>query len=257
MNKPLSLLLAACGFRRNTARTRLGRTLNRLERATAILAVCYLGLQAFPQVLFAHSFTAQGVTVYSRAPLPPETTACLDRAAGLLRQSELAVPGRAERVFVCNSPWLFALFSPTSGRAFAFSVPLTDNVFIADADFARDAAHNSAPLYNTRSLSSVLAHEITHGLIRHRLGWWRATTLPAWVAEGYCDDVAQESSFPVAKGRPLMAAGRNDPSASFDYFKYRQMVRYLKEDRHLSFEQIVALKNDAPAVEAETRQALR
>ncbi len=254
MNKPLALLLRCLGVYRPTPKAPFAR----LERMALLLGLLYLGLQTFPQALFAHSVTADGITVYSRAPLSPaETAACLDHAHSLLQQTELAVPGRTERVFVCNSPALFRLFSPTTNQAFAYSVPLTDNVFVAQADFAHDTARSAAPIYNTRSLSAVIAHEITHGLIRHRLGWWRGTTLPAWVAEGYCDYVAQEGSFPDATGRRLLASGQSDLSHSFQYYKYRQMVRYLKEDEHRSFDQIAARKNDAPAVEAETRQALQ
>ena len=257
MNKPLSLLLRSVGLRRSAPKTHLEHALRRLERAATILLILYGGLQVFPQVLFAHSISTPGITVYSRAPLPPETSACLDRTESLLRLSELAAPGRHERIFVCDSPWLFRLFSPTSGQAFAYSMPLTDNVFIATADFPHDTARSASPVYNTRSLSAVVAHEITHGLIRRRLGWWRGVRLPAWVAEGYCDYVAHEGSFPDVKGRQLMASGQSDPSPSFQYYKDRQMVRYLKETRGFSFEQIVARADERVAVEAGPRRALR
>ena len=245
------------GVRRSAPKTPFERTLRRLKRAAFILLLFYAGLQAFPQVLFAHSVSAPGITLYSRDPLPPEASACLTRAAGLLQASELAVPGRQERIFVCDAPWVFHLFSPTSTQAFACSVPLTDNVFIATANYRRDVARSAAPNYNSRSLSAVIAHEITHGLIRHHLGWWRGVGLPAWVAEGYCDYVAREGSFPAPEGWRLMTSGQGDPSMSFRYFEYRQMVRYLAEDEHLSFDQIVARANDPAAVEAATRQALR
>ena len=257
MNKLLSLFRRALGLRRSAPETPVGRALRRLERAVFILLLAYAGLQAFPQVLFAHSVTAQGITLYSQAPLPPEAEACLSRAHGLIQPSELAVSGRAERIFVCDSPWLFSLFSPTSTQAFAYSVPLTDNVFIATANYRRDTARSAAPNYNSRSLSAVMAHEITHGLIRHHLGWWRGVSLPTWVAEGYCDYVAREGSFPAPEGWRLMTSGLANPSMSFRYFEYRQMVRYLAEDEHLSFDQIVARANDPAAVEAATRQALR
>ncbi len=258
MNKPAAFLLRIFGLRRPAPTTAFGRAARRLERAATVLAVCYVGLQAFPQVLFAHNVTAQGITLYSRAPLPTaETTACLDRAVALLRQSELAVPGRAEKIFVCDSPWLFRLFSPTSASAFAYSVPITDHVFIASADFRQDVARSSAPEHNTRSLSGVIAHEITHGLIRHRLGWWRGVRLPMWVAEGYCDYVARDGSFPAAEGRRLLAEDRIDPTPSFRYYRYRQMVRWLIEVKHLSFEQVVERSDDSATVEADTRASLQ
>ncbi len=256
VNKPLAFLLRGLGFNRPAPKTRLSRILRRGERMLTVLLLLYAGLHVFPQVLFAHSVSADGITLYSRMPLPPEAAVCAKRAAVLIQQSELAVPGRRERVFVCNSPWLFRLFKPTAG-GFAFSVPLTDHVFIADGDFAADVARWPAPKYNTRSLSSVMAHEITHGLIRHRLGLVRGVLLTDWVNEGYCDYVAKESSFPEVKGRSRFVSGEEHPSPSNRYFKYRQMVRHLAESQRLSFAQIVARAGDSASVAAEARQAVQ
>lgn len=114
-----------------------------------------------------------------------------------------------------------------------------------------------AGLHVFRSFSSVAAHEITHGLIRHRLGLLRGIRLPSWVAEGYCDFVARESSFPEAEGLRLFASGQSHPSMSYRYFTYRQMVRYLVEDEHLTFSEVVARANDSAAVAAEARKALQ
>ncbi len=106
MNKPLSLLLRIAGFNRPAPKTRFGRTLRRGERTLTVLLLLYASLHAFPQVLFAHSVTAEGITIYSRTPLPPGPAGCARRAAALVQQSELAVPGRREHIFVCDSPWL-------------------------------------------------------------------------------------------------------------------------------------------------------
>jgi hypothetical protein len=256
MNKPLAFLRRCFGFNRPDPKTPLGCNLRRAERGFTVLALLYAGLHLFPQVLFAHSVTAEGITLYSRTPLPPEAAACVKRASALVRQSELAVPGRSERVFVCNSPLLFQFFKPRAG-GFAYSVPLTDNVFIADADLTNDVARWSAPKFNTRSLSSVMAHEITHGLIRHRLGLLRGILLPDWLDEGYADYVARESSFPEAEGLRRFAAAEFHPSSAYRYFEYRQMVRHLFDNQHLTFPQIVARAGDAAAVAAEARQALQ
>ena len=90
---------------------------------------------------------------------------------------------------------MFRLFNPEAA-GFAFSVPVTNHVFIASADFTSNVAHRNASDFNKRALSSVIAHEITHGLIRNRLGLLRGLRLAEWENEGYCDFVAQESSFP-------------------------------------------------------------
>ena len=254
MNKPLAFLLRCIGFNRPAPKTRLSRILRRSERTLTVLLLLYAGLHVFPQVLFAHSVSADGITLYSRRPLPPEAVECTKRAAALIQQSELAVPGRRERVFVCNSSWLFRLFKPTAG-CFAFSVKLTDNVFIADGDFTTDVARWPAPEFNTRSLSGVIAHEITHGLIRNRLGLMRGVTLADWVNEGYCDYVAKDSSFPEVEGRSRFVSGEDHPSSSYRYFKYREMVRYLAESQRLSFAEIVARAGESGRVVTEARRA--
>jgi hypothetical protein len=77
------------------------------------------------------------------------------------------------------------------------------------------------------------------------------------VAEGYCDYIANESSFPEEKGLQILRDGKEDRSASFRYFVFRQMVRHLVDDRHYSFDQLVARADDATAVRSETITALK
>ena len=252
-NKPLSLLLRFFGFNRPAPKTRFARSLRRAEPIVLAVLLLYVALQVFPQVLFAHSLTTQGITFYSRTPIPPEAVSCAAGARALLHHSELAAPDRHERIFVCNSPWLFRLFAPMSADALGISLPWTDAIFLKQADFRSNIASIPSPQHNTRSLSSVAAHEITHGLIRRRLGLFRGILLPSWVAEGYCDYMAQGSTFPTAEGLRLMASGKSDPSMSFRYFEDRQMVRYLMDEQHLSFAQVVSRAHEYDTVKAETR----
>jgi hypothetical protein len=245
------------GFRRRTPTTRFGKYARNSERAVTLAAFLYVALMAFPQVLFAHSVTAQSVTVYSRTPLPPQTAARIEAAMDLVGRSELAVPRRTERVFICNDPWLYRLFYPVSREEIAVAIPWTSNIFVRDADVGNDVARGTAPVHNRRGFSSTVAHEITHGLIRHRLGVIPATFLRTWVDEGYSDYVAQAGSFPAEEGFQLLREGKEDPSASFHYFLYRQMVRHLIEERHYSFDQIVKRAGDEEAIKAETIAAIK
>jgi hypothetical protein len=257
MIKTFRVLLRFFGFARPKPRTRLGLNLRRCKRLVLILLLFYAGLLTYPQVLFGHCVTVSGITLYSRSPLPPQAAVSMSEAASLVARCDLAVPGRHERVFVCDTPWMFRLFHWARPEAFAYSMPLTDHVFIASADFARGLAIRRAPDFNTRSLSAVMAHEITHGLIRRRQGLFRAILIPDWVAEGYCDYVAQESSFPEAEGLRRLTAYDDHPSMAYRYFLYRKMVSYLIEQQHLSFDQIAARAGDYANVERQTRLALQ
>ena len=256
MNKHVALVLRWVGFKRPPPKTRWQRNLRHGERIILALLLLYGGLRLWPQILFAHSVSANGITIYSRTPLPPAAVECANQAAALVRQSELAVAGRHERVFVCNSPFVFRLFSPVAG-GFAYSIPFLDHVFVREVDFPRAVARCAATEFNTRSAPAVIAHEIAHGLIRHRLGVLRARRLSDWVSEGYCEYVAREGSFPEQQGLRLFNAGQSDASVSYRYFMHRLLVRHLIEDQHLSFSQVVGRANDFAAVAAEARRAER
>jgi hypothetical protein len=237
--------------------TRLRTLYRAFGRAIVILLLLYAGLQIRPQILFAHSVTAQGITIYSRAPLPPETTDRIAEIATLVARSELAVPGRQEKIFICNSPWTFRLFCPRTTGAFGASIFFTDHVFIFDADLSANLARRNAPEYNTRAFSPLVAHEITHGLIRHRLGTIQSFRLPDWINEGYCEYIAGEGSFPNEEGLRLLTTGQTHASSAFRYFLYRQLVTHLIDRRNLTFDEIVTQCHDTRTLEADLISSLR
>src|SRR5215210_6972143 len=150
MNRILDLLLRSVGLGRTKPKTPLGRGLRRSNQLLTIVGLVWVGLHLFPQALFAHHVTAEGITIYARAPLPPETTARISEARSLLAKSELALPGRTERIFLCNQPWLFGFLAPTSFRAFGFTMPLTENIFVAETDVAANTTHSRTPVHNKR-----------------------------------------------------------------------------------------------------------
>lgn len=88
MKRAYSDLLSCLGLNRPSPKTRVGRYIRYAERILAVLAALDTGLYVFPQTLFADSVTANGITIYSRSPLPPEAASCAARAAELLNQSE-------------------------------------------------------------------------------------------------------------------------------------------------------------------------
>lgn len=219
-----------------------------------ILGLSYLALHLFPQTLFAHSVTVGRISVYSRHPLPEQATSSVERAIHLLDRSELFEGDRNEKIYVCDSPALFRLFSPKSPAAFGISVPITNNVFLASADFASDTVRRFGDRYNTRSLSGVIAHELTHGHIRGCLGLIPGMRLSAWRSEGYCEHVAGEGSFPDEKGMQLFLTGDEDESAAYRYFMYRMIVSYLIDHRGLSFDELVDGSVDFDDAKSECRQ---
>src|SRR5262245_23109459 len=195
------------GSRRSSSRTEtdmLRARANRvLRHLPAWIAAAYLLLLCVPRVLFAHELSYGHLIVYSREPLDKSIYDVLDRV-----ESRLAASGINEdvdaRIFLTNGFDVYALLSlyvgsNSFGKSYA-ALP-TQNVFINKADAARDLVFRSAPAPNERSLSGVIAHEITHLWMRKRFGYWRNIAMPAWKKEGYAEYVAGGSTLDYATGR--------------------------------------------------------
>jgi hypothetical protein len=78
---------------------------------------------------------------------------------------------------------------------------------------------------SARSLSAVLAHEFTHGIIRRRYGLAESILAPRWLVEGYADHVAQESSLTAAYVARLEASSGRHPALV--YYRGRKKVEAL------------------------------
>lgn len=226
------------------------------ERLTSVVLLGMISLHAYPYAVFPHSITYQNISLHSDRPLPVESTDVIRKAAALVQASEITSPERKEHVFVSSERWKAWLFLP-SRKSFASSIPLTDFAFVADADIRLNISRSGESDAGPRTLSSVIAHEITHGLIRERIGLVNEIRMPKWIKEGYCDYISRESSFPEDEGRRLLLAGKDNPSKSFEYFVYRQMVRHLIEDRGMRFQDLTAISQDGDSAKAETIAAIR
>ncbi len=140
----------------------------------------------------------------------------------LLRTSPLAEKPYHQKLFLCSSFTELTLFSPASGKAFAFNFPLLQNIFLAESVVSRNIIRSNTTVNNARTLSSVIAHKIVHSLLENKLGLITYRMRPAWKNEGYCDFIANEISYNYTQGlqgicRKLAPSSSN----SFKYFKAR------------------------------------
>jgi hypothetical protein len=230
----------------------------------AAIAVLYGAVASFPQPLFAYRVKQGAFTVYSTQEIPDSLAAVLGRAETLLSASELYDPDGQYQVFLCNGYRLYAFLCPSARHAAASARWLPENIVVGnpDIDYDRafsdqDQAFPEASPYRPRRLSGTIAHEVTHLLIRKRFGRMKALRLPAWISEGICDFVADDSHFDRAKGVKMLRQGISDPSGWFWYFKCRMMIGYLVRKKGLSIPEIVDGEFDAAQVEQEMVAALR
>lgn len=179
--------------------------------AVAALLLLALMLAYAPQVLaFPFSQRVGDVTVYAERPIDARIVDELARAEMLLRSSPIYSGPVRRSLFLTNGGWRWRVLALQSPHAFAFRRPFGSAIVVNRSDIAADRVTTDRDIGNTRTLSGVIAHETTHIMIADHLGELRAALLPTWVAEGYADHVAAESSLTDAEAGRLR---RTDPHA--------------------------------------------
>lgn len=80
-------------FKRAKPKTKLGRIFRFLKWTLTALALLWFALVTNPQVLFPHSYSADGITLYARSPLPPEASGLVLEIRRLVQRSEFVNGG--------------------------------------------------------------------------------------------------------------------------------------------------------------------
>ena len=216
---------------------------------TGIFAAYFLTL-VFPQYLFAHEVSHKNFKVYAREPLGENITGVLDLAEERLVKSPIYDKETTERLFISDSFAFYAFQHPISRKSFANTLPVLGNIRINKTDVAGDLVFRDAQTDNQRSLSGVIAHEVTHNLIRKKFGLINSfASLPSWKDEGYCEYVAGDTTLSFEEGRRRWKENPNEDS-KYAYFKYHQMVKYLLDVEKISVEELFNKDFDKKELEA-------
>ena len=219
------------------ARTKLARV---IRYTASALAAAYVLLLVFPEVVFAERVVYKNFRVYSSQSIDRNIYPILDRVQARLATSGIDDPHAVHRIFLCESPGLYRFFAPGKAGSFGVSYGLLNETFLAPSAVATDTITRSAPRHNTRSLSSVIAHELTHLLLARRFGVVRDFFTPSWKKEGFCEYVAGEPTLGRDEGIRLMREGRDNSSGPLSYFISYATMKYLIDVKGDSVERIFA-----------------
>jgi hypothetical protein len=195
----------------------------------------------YPDPLFPYSLRYGHFTVHMREPVPAEMPAVLDRVHALISASAINDEKLHHDVYIINSQTL-ARYMFLNDVGFGVSQHL-GHTFIVDADVAADRARcrrEGPDDHRSRTLSGTIAHEITHYLMRRHFGWRAERRIPRWLAEGYCDVIAQDSAIPEQEGLALVQSGSAARTPGLPYFRFRLAVEYLLRVKHRSLDELVA-----------------
>jgi hypothetical protein len=218
---------------------------SRILRALAALTVLCAGwvaLVSHPQPLFAYSQARANVTVHSFSPIPPTMGPILDEALRRVSSSPLWDPALSHHVFLCDRFYpLFAFPAWRSGGV--TQVYFTGNIFLRQVDIEHGTliGRNGRPAEHDRPLAYYVAHEIAHHLTVAHTGRVGFRRLRPWQREGYADYLAKGGrlDLPSAVAALRRGAREMDPQASGLYDRYRLLVAYELDNRHLPLDALL------------------
>ena len=219
-----------------------------------VAGVAYLVLLAYPQPLFAYEMTHAGLTVHADAPIPDTMRATLERVRARLDRSPLDDRTRTPQIFICNSPWRFAVFARQNYRVAGVADGFVgQHVFLRESDMSADRliGPSGQTVAADRPLSYFIAHEVMHiATVRH-VGRRQYARMPQWVDDGYADYVARDIDMKAALAQFKAGARELDPARSGLYLRYHLMVAYLLDRRGLSITGLLANPPERDALEQE------
>lgn len=207
------------------------------------ISLTYMLILIFPTFLFANNLEYKNFTVHyhsSNVINLEELKSVLDKSENLLKKTELFNSEINQDIFICSSFNEYTFFALFSKKAFAVNYPLTQNIFLSKSSVSKNSILRNDKENNERTLSGVIAHETVHSLLENKLGTLQYKLLPNWKNEGYCDFVANESSFDEQRGLQDFCNDKdNSNNPSFKYFEYKIITKYLFEDRKISIDKFL------------------
>ena len=181
-----------------------------------------------PQLLaFPYQGDVNGHRIHSVEPITPAVMAAVreaDRRVGAGPLAGARPPGQA--IFLTGGGWRWTWLAAGDRGAMALTRAVNEAIIVnrvgAAGPDGRVDVRNGRPVGGRRSLSGVVAHEMTHGSIRAHFGWWSDLRYLRMLREGLCDHVAGGGTLSDAEARALRAAGRDHPALL--YWEGRERV---------------------------------
>lgn len=217
-----------------------------------ILAIIFIVFILFPNLSFyRYHIKYRQFNIYSDVEISDEIFNILDKVEEKLKTSEIYDPDLNFKIFISSEFKSYSIFCPSLKDAFAATYPIINNIFISKTNIENNLVHRNANEDNERSLSSVIAHEVTHKLIENEIGIKANRKLASWKKEGYCEYISVDSTLDIKAGVKKVYKGYNSFSPAFAYLKYRIFVTYLLDVKGHSFHSLVETEFNIKQLEKE------
>ncbi|MEI7530272.1 MAG: hypothetical protein WCK76_15145, partial [Elusimicrobiota bacterium] len=146
------------------------------------------------KVMFEHEYTAGNLTVYSSEPLAGSSHAVIDRALEKASSNDIFDPQQKFEVYIVGDASRYALLAPFCRKAFSCLHPLTGKIFLAEADFEKNLAHNPGGTEDPRALENVITHELVKAQEKNKLGALPYIFLDDMKKDGYAEHIVMETA---------------------------------------------------------------
>ena len=217
-----------------------------------IIAAIFIAFIIFPNLSFyRHHISYKQFKIYADIEINDAIYEILDEVDKQLKISEIYESNLNCKIFISSGFKPYSIFSPSYKDAFAVTYPIINNIFISKTDIENNLVQRNAEEDNERSLSSVIAHEVTHKLIENEIGIKANRKLEIWKKEGYCEYISGESKLNLKAGIKKVYKNSNSSSPAFSYLKYRILVTYLIDVKGHSFRSLVKTEFDIRQLEKE------
>ena len=185
----------------------------RWSLALGALAVAFGIVVHCPAALaFPYHRSVDGIDVFAERPIAPQIAQVVRRSQSLIAVSPIATARHGTQIFLTGGGWRWRVLVLQSADAFAISRPFSSAIVLNRNDVARDRIFNGRAVGGERHLSSVIAHEWTHQLVRKHFGRLADGRYPVWLTEGYADHISGESSLSDAQVADLLARHEDHPA---------------------------------------------
>ena len=188
------------------------------SRVSALAAVVVAAPAIAPQLLaFPYQSDVNGHRVRSVEPITPAVVAAVREADQRVAAGPLSGARPANQaIFLTGGGWRWTWLAAGDRGAMALTRAVNEAIIVnrldSESPGGRLDVRNGRQIGGHRSLSGVVAHEMTHGSIRAHFGWWSDLRYSRVLREGLCDYVAGGGSLTDVEARALRAAGRVHPA---------------------------------------------
>lgn len=221
-----------------------------------------VGMVLNPSFLYTHKTEFGQYNVFHNKPINRNFCLRVDRALEILKMSELYDPNIKFDICLNDGSIYPSLIEVFLGKAFALGFTSNKIAICGEMNVDENVVEVNGHQWN---LTQLIAHEATHCLVYHRIGFWKSNPIanhPQWKWEGYPEYISRLNSAPndlASQIEILNKAEREDADAwevkladgtisPKEYYKFRLLIQYCLEVKKMTFVNLLQDKTSEQAI---------